>query len=87
MFNFFDEIKKSSKGVKEKLFDEFNLINVGGRLLYIEGHKGLVTLSKELVSFKVSGGVVIVEGKDMMLDELSENTIKIVGKIKKVEQI
>ncbi len=87
MFNFFAEIKENLKNPKGLDFEGFNLINLSGHLLYVEGHLGLVTLSKELVSFKIKGGVVMVEGEDMILSELTENTIKICGKIKKVEQV
>lgn len=83
MFNFLSEIKQN---LKVEL-DSFNLINISGRLLYVEGHVGLVTLSKEIISFKVKKGVVMVEGSDLVLSEMSENTIKITGNIKKVEQI
>lgn len=86
MFNFFGEIKENLKIPKESLIDNFQMINISGKLLYAEGHCGLLTLSKEQISFKVKGGVVVVEGKDMILNELSDNTIKICGKIKKVEQ-
>lgn len=87
MFNFLNEVKENLKNPKGLDFNGFNLINLSGHLLYVEGHMGLVTLSKELISFKVKGAVIIVEGQDMILSELSENTIKICGKIKKVEQI
>lgn len=83
MFNFFSEIKQN---LKEE-FDGFNLINLSGKLLYVEGHMGLLTLSKENISFKIKKGVVLVEGSNLVLSELSENTIKISGTIKKVEQI
>lgn len=83
MFNFFEELKKDIKET-DKL-ENFNIINISNRIIYAEGHRGLVTLSKEVVSFKIKGGIVVVEGKDLFLLELSENTIKISGKIKKVE--
>lgn len=85
MFNFLGEIKqnlKTSIGL-----ESFNLINISGRLLYVEGHMGLVTLSKETISFKIKKGIILVEGSDLILSELSENTIKISGNIKKVEQV
>lgn len=87
MFNFLGEIKDNIKNSKNFDLGSFNIINVSGRLLYVEGHLGLVSLSKELISFKVKNGVIMVEGSDMILAELSENTIKICGSIKKVEQI
>ena len=67
--------------------ESFNMINISGRLLYVEGQLGLVMLSKEMVSFKIKKGLIVVEGSDLMLAELTENTIKICGSIKKVEQI
>ncbi len=85
MFNFFGEIKQNLKAPIG--LETYNLINISGRLLYVEGHIGLVTLSKELISFKIKKGVILVEGSELVLSELSENTIKICGNIKKVEQI
>lgn len=87
MFNFINEIKGNLKNSKDITLDNFNIINLSGKILYVEGHHGLVTLSKELVSFKIKKGVVMIEGKDLILAELNENTIKICGEIKKVEQV
>lgn len=87
MFNFLKEIKDNLKNPNNLGLESFNIINISGHLLYVEGHLGLVTLSKELVSFKVKKGVILVEGQDMILSELNENTIKICGIIRKVEQI
>lgn len=81
MFNFFDEIKSKN----QNMLDTFQIINMSNKILYAEGHKGLVSLSKELISFKVKDGRIVVEGEEMFLLELTENTIKISGKIKKVE--
>lgn len=87
MFNFFGEVKENLKNSNKIDLDNFNIINISGKILYVEGHLGLVTLSKEEISFKVKKAVVIVEGSEMILSELTENTLKIIGKIKKVEQI
>lgn len=87
MFNFINEVKENIKNPKGLDLNGFNIINLSGHILYAEGHLGLVTLSKELISFKVKKAVIIVEGQDMILSELSDNTIKICGHIKKVEQI
>ena len=82
MFNFFDEIK-NIKNVS--IVDSYNLVNISGKILYVEGHLGLTILSKENISFRVKGGRIVVEGENMTLAELGENTLKIVGIIKKVE--
>ena len=85
MFNFFDEIKKNVSKIDNSLLGGYTLVNISGKILYAEGHIGLTTLSKEVIVFKVKGGRIICEGKDLVLDELSENTLKIVGQISKVE--
>ncbi len=85
MFNFFDEIKKSASKLEPNVFNSYNLVNISGKILYVEGHCGLCTLSSELIAFKVKNGRVVVEGKDLLLNELTENTMKIVGEIVRVE--
>lgn len=83
MFNFFSEIKKDVKDLKNC----YNLINLSGQVLYVEGHLGLTLISSTTICFKVKNGRVLVEGKDLMLSELSENTLKISGEIKKTEEL
>ncbi len=85
MFNFFDEIKKNVAKIEPKLLGNYNIVNISGRILYVEGHCGLTVLSRENITFKVKHGRIVVEGKNLILDELSENTLKIVGEIIKVE--
>ena len=81
MFNFFGELKKHTN----LKVDEFHIINVSNKLLYVEGHSGLTVLSKELIAFKVKNGRIEVEGRGLYLKELTENTLKISGDIKRVE--
>lgn len=85
MFNFFNELKKTLKD--EKLTDRYNIVNMSGRILYVEGHTGICQLSKDAISFKFKGGVIIVEGNGLVLSELMDKTLKITGEIKKVEAI
>ncbi len=87
VFNFFDEIKKSIGSLDSNILNSYNLINISGKILYVEGHMGLTMLSKEMITFKVKKGRVIVEGNDLVMYELTENTMKIVGKISKVEVV
>lgn len=84
MFNFFDEIKRKTAHCKD-IIGEFNLVNISGRLLYVEGHKGLTVLTQEMIAFKIKKGRVIIEGENMVLTELTSNTMLIEGKIVKTE--
>lgn len=85
MFNFFDELKKIIKN--EKFIEKYNIVNMSGKILYVEGHTGICQLSREIISFKFKGGVIIVEGKDLILNELMDKTLKITGEIKKIEAV
>ncbi len=83
MFNFFKEIKTSVKN--NNFLDKYNLINMSGKIMYVEGHLGLTTISQEIITFKVPKGRVCVEGKNLILHELSDQTLKISGEISKTE--
>jgi len=85
VFNFFEEIKKSVGSIDPNILNTYNIINISGKILYVEGHMGLTMLSKEMIAFKVKRGRVMVEGKELVMYELTENTMKIVGQISKVE--
>lgn len=84
MFNFYKEIKDKS-GISPEFLHDFNLVNISGRLLYVEGHGGVSVISPNLINFKVKNGRVIVEGSEFVIKELTENTLLISGKIAKME--
>ncbi len=86
MFNFFDELKGNLKKIDQNLLNGYNLINLSGKILYVEGHFGLTILTESLIAFKVKKGRIEVSGKGLLLSELSQNTMKIEGEIAKVEQ-
>lgn len=84
MFNFFDEIK-NKVSFKEDVLNDYNIVNISGKIVYIEGHKGLLILSEKNVVCKLKRGQIEVCGSGLYLAELSENTILIQGKIERVE--
>ena len=86
MFNFFEEIKGQLRRVDKNLLSSYNMVNLSGKILYVEGHLGLTVLSPTVISFKIKKGRVEVEGKNLFLSELSSNTLKIEGQIKRVEE-
>lgn len=85
MFNFFSELKGRLSKVDSNLFCEYNIVNMSGRLLYAEGHCGITVITQTSVAFKLKKGRAVVEGKDLVLSELTENTLLLQGKIDKVE--
>jgi len=81
VFNFFDEIKSCIKDMKNK----YNIVNMSGKLVYIEGQKGLSLLSKEIIVLRIKKGSVKIEGQDLILKELYDECVKISGVIEKIE--
>jgi len=84
MFNYFSELKKHFK-IPDKFFNSYNIVNVGGNLVYIEGQKGLLTLRDDVVSFKLKTGVVEIKGMGLKLRDLGPDTVAVQGKIYKIE--
>ena len=83
MFNFFNEIKNSIR--KGSISEKYNIINLSGQIVYVEGHKGVTLLSREVIAFKVKEGRINIYGKDLILSELTDDTLKISGKIDRIE--
>ena len=83
MFNFFSEIKKELK--LPSLDSNYQMVNINGNILYVEGHKGLLNLSDELIMFKTKNKIISVSGKDLKLKILSSTTLSIMGEIESVE--
>lgn len=83
MFNFFSEIKKELK--LSNLDSDYQMVNISGRILYVEGHKGLLNLSNEMVMFKTKNKIISVSGSNLKLNILSETTLSVTGEIESVE--
>ncbi len=83
MFNFFSEIKKELK--LPSLDSNYQMVNINGNILYVEGHKGLLNLSDELIMFRTKNKIISVSGKDLKLKILSSTTLSIMGEIESVE--
>ncbi len=84
MFNFFDELKKKSSN--SQLLESFNIVNMSGKLVYVEGHLGVTVIGENMIAFKIKNGRIVVEGQDLKLSEIGHNTMIIQGKIVKMEQ-
>lgn len=83
MFNFFSEIKKELK--LPSLDSNYQMVDINGNILYVEGHKGLLNLSDELIMFRTKNKIISVSGKDLKLKILSSTTLSIMGEIESVE--
>ncbi|MEG1752195.1 MAG: YabP/YqfC family sporulation protein [Clostridia bacterium] len=80
MFNFFDEIKKEFKLVEDE-FSGFCMINLSNKLIYVEGHRGMLGFSSEKITFKTKQSVLEITGTNLMLKMLSSTTLCVQGDI------
>lgn len=85
MFNFFDELKNKIGKADNDLYNDYNIVNLSGKLLYVEGHCGVTVITQESVAFRVKRGRVVIDGEGLLLKELTDNTMLLHGKIMKVE--
>jgi len=84
LFNYFGELKQKFQ-LPYNIFNSYNVINIGGRLAYIEGHKGLLKLADDIISLKLKTGYIEIKGNGLYLKNLTEDTVVIQGKIYKIE--
>ena len=85
VFNFFNEIKNKASSIDNNFLNDYNIINISGKLLYVEGHLGVTIISDSQIAFKVKKGRVVVDGEGLFLCELTDNTLTVQGKINKME--
>ena len=83
MFNFFDEIKKDLQIGNDD--GGYQIVQVGGKGVYVEGHLGVLRLGDKLVMFKTKKKIISVSGRHLKLKILTKTTLSISGEIESIE--
>lgn len=83
MFNFFSEIKQDIV-YDNALLGNFNIINLSNKAVYIEGHKGLVSLKQEEICFRAKKTKIKILGDALKIKKITTSTAIIEGEIKGV---
>lgn len=60
---------------------EYRYTNIGGKMIYLEGQRGIVTLTKEEVSFKLKTKTFTIKGTDLFIKYYDNNTALVYGSI------
>ena len=60
---------------------EYRYINIGGKMVYIEGQKGIVALTKDEIAFKVNKKTCTIKGSDLYIKYYDNNTAVVCGGI------
>ena len=84
IFNFFSELKTKCN-MPQNVVVPYNIVNIGGQIVYVEGQRGLLELSDTTISCKLKTGFVEIKGSGLFVRELTPSTILIEGKIYKTE--
>lgn len=60
---------------------EYRYINIGGKMVYLEGQSGILNLTREEISFKVRKKTCTIKGSDMYVKYYDNNTALVCGSI------
>ena len=84
VFNFFNELALDyNLNIGE--YNQFNLVNLSNRLVYIEGQKGIIKIATACITFRVKKGVISVFGQNLTIKRITDTTLVISGEIKQIE--
>ncbi len=65
----------------------YRIINLGGKSLYIEGIKSVISFGSNEMQFQLKKGLLKVFGSDMSVKYLDKTTCVIIGSINSVEVV
>jgi sporulation protein YqfC len=54
---------------------------VGRDKLFLENHKGVTLYQSDLIKIRIKAGYFIIKGKDLFIDEIMSENLRISGKI------
>lgn len=74
-----DEIEKLMAGVGTSA--NYRLINLGGKFLYVEGIKAVVSFGVDEMQFQLKKCLLVVAGKNLKVKYLDKSTCIIEGEI------
>ena len=60
---------------------EYKYVNIGGKIVYVEGQSGILSLSKEEISLKVSNKVCTIKGTDLYIKYYDNSTALVCGSV------
>lgn len=76
-----DELEKYVSLELGATLKEYKYINIGGKVVYIEGQKGILSFSKEQIDIKLKKQTCAVKGTELFIKYYDTDTIIICGDI------
>ncbi len=85
--NLLDEIDSMLAKEYGITFNDYRLVNISGKVLYIEGHTGINILGQNEMSFKLKKKVLTIKGDNLTVKYFDKSTAIVLGRIVQVEVI
>lgn len=85
--NLLDEIDSYVAKEYGITFKDYRLVNISGKVLYIEGHNGINVLGQNEMSFKLKKKILTIKGEDLTVKYFDNSTAVVLGRIVQVEVI
>ena len=63
----------------------YRIVNLGGKSVYVEGIKSVISLSESEMQFQLKKGLIIISGTNLKIKYLDLSTCTITGEIRVVE--
>ena len=60
---------------------EYRYTNIGGKMIYLEGQRGIITLTNDEISFKLKNKTFTIKGADLFIKYYDNNTALVYGSI------
>jgi sporulation protein YqfC len=81
MSSFIEEIYKHVSPELVSAFGGFKIMLFSSSIAVVEGHRGLKTLSGEIIRLKLRKGFIVIEGESLSISALSKGYAVICGNI------
>lgn len=85
--NLLDEIDSYVAKEYGITFKDYRLVNISGKVLYIEGHTGINILGQNEMSFRLKKKLLTIKGENLTVKYFDNSTAIVLGRIVQVEVI
>ncbi len=86
MFGFIKEITKVMGLEVAATKNLYKYVNLGGKGLYVQGYKDILSLEKNLIVLKLKRGELEIKGKNLNIKDINISTMVVSGKIEEVKE-
>ena len=85
MLGFIEDMSKLTGLPLDIINNGYQIFNFGGRAIYIDNYKSIMTYNQNNICLKLKKGVVNIFGSNLYIKDLNLSQIIINGNIEKVE--